>query len=126
MAIKLNNDKTLTIQSFSLRDFVFDIAKASKAGYSPVDDNDKYPQGFVNHHWAVFVSDNDLTDAQRKALGLEVEAKEENTETKDQTSTETALNDDSNPVEAKVDTNVPEVKETAKTATKTASRSTKK
>ena len=46
MSITLKEDKSLRLEAFSLHDFVFEVAKAAKSGYSPVDTNDKYVQGF--------------------------------------------------------------------------------
>lgn len=71
MSIELREDKTLRINAYSLRDFGFDIAKAAKGGYSPVDDNDKYINGFSSWYTCGLVRDEDLTDAQRVAIGLD-------------------------------------------------------
>lgn len=73
MSITLKEDKSLRIESYSLHDFVFEVAKAAKSGYSPVDTNDKYVQGFSSWFTCGMVHDDDLTDAERAAVGLEVE-----------------------------------------------------
>lgn len=123
MSIELLHDKSIRITEYSFAEYTISLAKVVKAGYSPIlDDNNAYPIGYSGLYTCVAFLDSALTDAQRVVVGL----MEEINQTKAQTSTETALNDDSSPVEAKGDTNVPEVKETAKTAPKTASRSTKK
>ena len=72
MSITLKEDKSLRIESFSLHDFVFEVAKAAKSGYSPVDTNDKYVQGFSSWFTCGMVHDDDLTDAERAAVGLSV------------------------------------------------------
>lgn len=72
MSITLKEDKSLQVQSYSLRDFIFDVAKAAKSGYSPVDTNDKYVQGFSSWFTCGMVNDDELTDAERAAVGLSV------------------------------------------------------
>ena len=72
MSITLKEDKSLCIESYSLHDFVFEVAKAAKSGYSPVDTNDKYVQGFSSWFTCGMVHDDDLTDAERTAVGLSV------------------------------------------------------
>ena len=72
MSITLKEDKSLRIESFSLHDFVFEVAKAAKSGYSPVDTNDKYVQGFSSWFTCGMVHDDELTDAERAAVGLDV------------------------------------------------------
>ena len=72
MSITLKEDKSLRIESFSLHDFVFEVAKAAKSGYSPVDTNDKYVQGFSSWFTCGMVHDDDLTDVERAAVGLDV------------------------------------------------------
>lgn len=72
MSITLKEDKSLRIESYSLHDFIFDVAKAAKSGYSPVDTNDKYVQGFSSWFTCGMVHDDDLTDAERAAIGLSV------------------------------------------------------
>ena len=75
MSITLKEDKSLQVQSYSLRDFIFDVAKAAKSGYSPVDTNDKYVQGFSSWFTCGMVHDDELTDTERAAVGLEVKEK---------------------------------------------------
>ena len=75
MSIELREDKSLRITAYSLHDFIFDVAKAAKSGYSPVDTNDKYVQGFSSWFTCGMVHDDDLTDAERAAVGLEVKEK---------------------------------------------------
>ena len=72
MSIELREDKSLRITAYSLHDFIFDVAKAAKSGYSPVDTNDKYVQGFSSWFTCGMVHDDDLTDAERAAVGLDV------------------------------------------------------
>ena len=72
MSITLKEDKSLRIESFSLHDFVFEVAKAAKSGYSPVDTNDKYVQGFSSWFTCGMVHDDELTDVERAAVGLSV------------------------------------------------------
>ena len=72
MSIELREDKSLRITAYSLHDFIFDVAKAAKSGYSPVDTNDKYVQGFSSWFTCGMVHDDDLTDAERAAVGLSV------------------------------------------------------
>ena len=72
MSITLKEDKSIRVENFSLRDFIFDVAKAAKSGYSPVDTNDKYVQGFSSWFTCGMVHDDDLTDAERAAVGLDV------------------------------------------------------
>ena len=72
MSITLKEDKSLRIESFSLHDLVFEVAKAAKSGYSPVDTNDKYVQGFSSWFTCGMVHDDELTDAERAAVGLSV------------------------------------------------------
>ena len=72
MSITLKEDKSLRIESFSLHDFVFEVAKAAKSGYSPVDTNDKYVQGFSSWFTCGMVHDDELTDVERAAVGLDV------------------------------------------------------
>ena len=72
MSITLKEDKSIRVENFSLRDFIFDVAKAAKSGYSPVDTNDKYVQGFSSWFTCGMVHDDDLTDAERAAVGLSV------------------------------------------------------
>ena len=72
MSITLKEDKSLRIESFSLHDFVFEVAKAAKSGYSPVDTNDKYVQGFSSWFTCGMVHDDELTDSERAAVGLSV------------------------------------------------------
>lgn len=74
MSITLKEDKSLRIESYSLHDFIFEVAKAAKSGYSPVDTNDKYVQGFSSWFTCGMVHDDELTDAERAAVGLEVKA----------------------------------------------------
>jgi len=80
MSITLKEDKSLRVEAYSLRDFVFEVAKAVKGGYSPVDTNDKYVQGFSSWFTCGMVHDDELTDEQRVAIGLS--AKVETTDTK--------------------------------------------
>ena len=75
MSITLKEDKSLRLEAFSLHDFVFEVAKAAKSGYSPVDTNDKYVQGFSSWFTCGMVHDDDLTDVERAAVGLEVKEK---------------------------------------------------
>ena len=75
MSITLKEDKSIRVENYSLRDFIFDVAKAAKSGYSPVDTNDKYVQGFSSWFTCGMVHDDDLTDAERAAVGLEVKEK---------------------------------------------------
>lgn len=75
MSITLKEDKSIRVENFSLRDFIFDVAKAAKSGYSPVDTNDKYVQGFSSWFTCGMVHDDELTDAERAAVGLEVKEK---------------------------------------------------
>ena len=79
MSITLKEDKSIRVENYSLRDFIFDVAKAAKSGYSPVDTNDKYVQGFSSWFTCGMVHDDELTDAERAAVGLDVktEAKAE-------------------------------------------------
>ena len=72
MSIELREDKSLRITAYSLHDFIFDVAKAAKSGYSPVDTNDKYVQGFSSWFTCGMVHDDDLTDLERAAVGLSV------------------------------------------------------
>ena len=72
MSIELREDKSLRITAYSLHDFVFEVAKAAKSGYSPVDTNDKYVQGFSSWFTCGMVHDDDLTDVERAAVGLSV------------------------------------------------------
>ena len=72
MSIELREDKSLRITAYSLHDFIFDVAKAAKSGYSPVDTNDKYVQGFSSWFTCGMVHDDELTDAERAAVGLSV------------------------------------------------------
>ena len=72
MSITLKEDKSLQVQAYNLRDFIFDVAKAAKSGYSPVDTNDKYVQGFSSWFTCGMVHDDELTDAERAAVGLSV------------------------------------------------------
>ena len=72
MSIELREDKSLRITAYSLHDFVFEVAKAAKSGYSPVDTNDKYVQGFSSWFTCGMVHDDELTDAERAAVGLSV------------------------------------------------------
>ena len=74
MSITLKEDKSIRVENFSLRDFIFDVAKAAKSGYSPVDTNDKYVQGFSSWFTCGMVHDDELTDAERAAVGLSVKA----------------------------------------------------
>lgn len=74
MSITLKEDKSIRVENFSLRDFIFDVAKAAKSGYSPVDTNDKYVQGFSSWFTCGMVHDDELTDEQRAAVGLSVKA----------------------------------------------------
>lgn len=74
MSITLKEDKSLQVQAYSLRDFIFEVAKAAKSGYSPVDTNDKYVQGFSSWFTCGMVRDDDLTDAERAAVGLSIKA----------------------------------------------------
>ena len=74
MSIELREDKSLRITAYSLHDFIFDVAKAAKSGYSPVDTNDKYVQGFSSWFTCGMVHDDDLTDAERAAVGLSVKS----------------------------------------------------
>lgn len=74
MSITLKEDKSIRIENYSLRDFIFDVAKAAKSGYSPVDTNDKYVQGFSSWFTCGMVHDDDLTDAERVAVGLSVKS----------------------------------------------------
>ena len=75
MSIELREDKSLRITAYSLHDFIFDVAKAAKSGYSPVDTNDKYVQGFSSWFTCGMVHDDELTDVERAAVGLEVKEK---------------------------------------------------
>ena len=75
MSITLKEDKSIRVENFSLRDFVFEVAKAAKSGYSPVDTNDKYVQGFSSWFTCGMVHDDKLTDVERAAVGLEVKEK---------------------------------------------------
>ena len=75
MSITLKEDKSIRVENYSLRDFIFDVAKAAKSGYSPVDTNDKYVQGFSSWFTCGMVHDDELTDAERAAVGLEVKEK---------------------------------------------------
>lgn len=70
MSITLKEDKSIRVENYSLRDFIFDVAKAAKSGYSPVDTNDKYVQGFSSWFTCGMVHDDELTDAERAAVGL--------------------------------------------------------
>lgn len=72
MSITLKEDKSLRIESYSLHNFIFEVAKAAKSGYSPVDTNDKYVQGFSSWFTCGMVHDDELTDAERAAVGLSV------------------------------------------------------
>ena len=72
MSIELREDKSLRITAYSLHDFIFDVAKAAKSGYSPVDTNDKYVQGFSSWFTCGMVHDDELTDVERAAVGLSV------------------------------------------------------
>lgn len=72
MSITLKEDKSLRLEAYSLHDFVFEVAKAAKSGYSPVDTNDKYVQGFSSWFTCGMVHDDELTDAERAAVGLDV------------------------------------------------------
>ena len=72
MSITLKEDKSLQVQAYNLRDFIFEVAKAAKSGYSPVDTNDKYVQGFSSWFTCGMVHDDELTDAERAAVGLSV------------------------------------------------------
>ena len=72
MSITLKEDKSIRVENFSLRDFIFDVAKAAKSGYSPVDTNDKYVQGFSSWFTCGMVHDDELTDTERAAVGLSV------------------------------------------------------
>lgn len=72
MSITLKEDKSLRLEAFSLHDFVFEVAKAAKSGYSPVDTNDKYVQGFSSWFTCGMVHDDELTDTERAAVGLDV------------------------------------------------------
>ena len=72
MSITLKEDKSIRVENFSLRDFIFDVAKAAKSGYSPVDTNDKYVQGFSSWFTCGMVHDDELTDLERAAVGLDV------------------------------------------------------
>jgi len=72
MSITLKEDKSIRVENYSLRDFIFDVAKAAKSGYSPVDTNDKYVQGFSSWFTCGMVHDDELTDAERAAVGLSV------------------------------------------------------
>ena len=74
MSITLKEDKSIRVENFSLRDFIFDVAKAAKSGYSPVDTNDKYVQGFSSWFTCGMVHDDELTDAERAAVGLSVKS----------------------------------------------------
>ena len=74
MSIELREDKSLRITAYSLHDFIFDVAKAAKSGYSPVDTNDKYVQGFSSWFTCGMVHDDELTDAERAAVGLSVKS----------------------------------------------------
>ena len=74
MSITLKEDKSIRVENYSLRDFIFDVAKAAKSGYSPVDTNDKYVQGFSSWFTCGMVHDDELTDAERAAVGLSVKA----------------------------------------------------
>ena len=74
MSITLKEDKSLRLESYSLHDFVFEVAKAAKSGYSPVDTNDKYVQGFSSWFTCGMVHDDELTDAERAAVGLSVKS----------------------------------------------------
>ena len=108
MSITLKEDKSIRVENFSLRDFIFDVAKAAKSGYSPVDTNDKYVQGFSSWFTCGMVHDDELSDAERAAVGLSVKS------------------DAKGVVEVKTEPKVEEaVEEEPKTVTK-ATRSTKK
>ena len=72
MSITLKEDKSLQVQAYNLRDFIFEVAKAAKSGYSPVDTNDKYVQGFSSWFTCGMVHDDELTDVERAAVGLSV------------------------------------------------------
>lgn len=74
MSITLKEDKSIRVENYSLRDFIFDVAKAAKSGYSPVDTNDKYVQGFSSWFTCGMVHDDELTDAERAAVGLSVKS----------------------------------------------------
>ena len=108
MSITLKEDKSIRVENYSLRDFIFDVAKAAKSGYSPVDTNDKYVQGFSSWFTCGMVHDDELSDAERAAVGLSVKS------------------DAKGVVEVKTEPKVEEaVEEEPKTVTK-ATRSTKK
>ena len=77
MSIELREDKSLRITAYSLHDFIFDVAKAAKSGYSPVDTNDKYVQGFSSWFTCGMVHDDDLTDVERAAVGLSVKSEDQ-------------------------------------------------
>lgn len=82
MSITLKEDKSIRVENYSLRDFIFDVAKAAKGGYSPVDTNDKYVQGFSSWFTCGMVHDDELTNEQRIAIGLSAKVENTNTNTK--------------------------------------------
>ena len=109
MSTTLNHDNSVTVVAYSLAEFAFELTDMGAKGYTVTYENDKYPFGGIGSSMfqAILVP--------RHGYYIDKEGNHVNVPN---TSTETALKDDSRDDNAIGGTDVPETTNTAKTAVK--------
>ena len=109
MATTLNHDNSVTVVSYSLAEFAFELTDMGAKGYTVTYENDKYPFGGIGSSMfqAILVP--------RHGYYIDKDGNHVNVPN---TSQETAIKDDSSDVNGVGGTDVPETANVAKTAVK--------
>ena len=108
MSTSINHDNSITVVGYSLPEFCFELTELGAKGYTVSYENDKLPFGGMGSIYQ-------CTVVPRHGYHIDKEGNHVNVPN---TSTETALKDDSDDVSGVGGTDVPETASTAKTAVK--------
>ena len=112
MSTSINHDNSITVVGYSLPEFCFELTELGAKGYCITYENDKVPFGGMGSIYQ-------CTVVPRHSYRIDAQGNHLNTvDTNHETSTETALKDDSDDVSGVGGTDVPETTNTVKTAVK--------